>query len=303
MFKHSNQRYASRPKSMTLAVTCSLLLCALLLGLSSCSKVRKDNLILVSVEPQRAILEEIVGDKFEVVTVLTPGSNPETFEPGMQARKQMEEAAAYFTTGHLPFEKKLRDAINDDEMRFVDTSKDIKLVYGTHDHSHGDHSHESGEADPHVWTSVRNARIMAKNMLNEVIKMDPDNKDYYTERWGRLDTRLDSLDRAFAAQLEAEGTAKAFVIWHPSLSYIERDYGVEQIPVGFENKEMPAKQLQHVIEKAKELGAKVFFFQKEYDSRQAETLNKELGTRLVTINPLAYDWEGELRNIVSQLCQ
>lgn len=275
------------------------------LVLTACSPTDTEKVIMVSVEPQRALLEEIAGDRFDVVTVLTPGANPETFEPGMQTRRSLETASAFFTTGHLPFEHALESAVPD-RVRVVDTSAGITPVYGTHDHDHDGHSHdghEHGGADPHVWTSVKNARIMARNMYDGIVALDPEGMDYYTPRYERLDSRLDSLDKAFAARIDASQAPRAFAIWHPSLSYLARDYGLEQVAVGFENKEMPAGTLREVIEEAREHGVRLFFFQQEFDSRQAETLNKEMGTEIITINPLDYDWQRQLEGIVSALCR
>lgn len=270
---------------------------------TACGKSGDDNVLVVSVEPQRAILEDIVGDRFEVVTVLTPGSNPETFEPTMATRRMIDRARAFFTTGHLPFEDALAESIPA-EVVVYDTSKGIEPVYGTHGHDHDHDGHHHGDgADPHVWTSVRNARIIAGNMLDAVVDIDPDNAGYYRERYTALDNRLDSLDRVLTARFDSLTGTRAFAVWHPSLSYFARDYGLEQVSVGFENKEMPARQLARVLDEARHHDVRVFFFQKEYDSRQAETLNKEMGTRLVIINPLDYDWEKEIERVAEELAR
>lgn len=299
----------------SLRLTVGLLLFYIML---SCATKERENVIIVSVEPQRALLEEIVGDKFRVESVLTPGANPETFEPGMQMRRDMETASAYMTTGFLPFEQKLIDVVGKD-MKIVDTSKGIEPVYGTHGHSHHNqdshhshdhnhshchgHTHGDIEADPHTWTSVRNARQIAKNMYEALLELDSNNGEYYSQRYMNLINRLDSLDNEFGKKLQNDSVTRTFAIWHPSLSYLARDYGLEQLSVGFENKEMAAGALHDIIVKAKEKGVKVFFFQKEYDTRQAETLNKEMGTTLININPLDYDWEEQIERIVSALCQ
>lgn len=265
---------------------------------------------MVSIEPQRALLEEIVGDKYKVETVLAAGANPETFEPGMQTRLNLENADAYFVTGYLPFEQKLGANLSG-STKIVDTSKGITPVYGTHEHSH-EHSHgdnhahghaHAHNADPHVWTSVRNAGVMAANMFEFLKKTDPENEEYYRGRFEALQNRLDSLDRDFSERIGSIPGNKAFAIWHPSLSYLARDYGLEQIAVGFENKEMPASTLRKVIEEARNDSVRVFFFQNEFDSRQAETLNNELGTELIIINPMDYEWEQQLERIVSALCR
>lgn len=273
-----------------------------------CGRRESRRLLFVSVEPQRAILEEIVGDKYEVETILTPGMNPETFEPGIKARRKLESATAYFPTGMLPFEQKLATTLGN-RLPIVSTTAGIEPVYGTHSHNHGDdgHGHSSegnkGEADPHVWTSVKNARLMAAEMVDFLKNTDPDNAGFYQANYLKLSNRLDSLDKAFALTLSQPDVQKSFAIWHPSLSYFARDYDLEQIAVGFENKEMPASKLKQIIEEARQDSVKVFFFQQEFDNRQAKTINAEMGTRLVTINPLDYDWEEQLRVVVSELCR
>lgn len=274
--------------------------CLLLLTLS-CGRSMKENTFIVSIDPQRYLLEQIVGDKFDVVTMLTPGSNPETFEPGISSRQKLDKSMAFFVTGHLPFEKQLISSL-DDNTPVINTSEGIKPVYGTHGHDHEGHHHDDG-ADPHVWTSVKNAKIMAATMYEAVAALDDTNKDYYTTRYEGLINRLDSLDAAFTEKLSQPGAQKAFAIWHPSLSYLARDYGLEQIAVGYENKEMPAASLRKIIDEVRADSVKTFFFQKEFDSRQAATLNKEMGTELITINPLDYDWTGQLDTIVSALCR
>lgn len=269
--------------------------------LASCRKNDGKKTIAVSIEPQRAILEQIVGDRFTVTTILPSGANPETFEPTMKTRKDVDDAVAYFTVGAMPFEQRLASTLPGDVLS-VDVSKGITPVYGTHDHEghEGHEGHSHGSADPHTWTSVKNARVMAKNMYDAVLKLDPKGSDYYSERYNRLVSHLDSLDREFTRRL-APSAGKAFAVWHPSLSYFARDYGLEQISVGFENKELSPKRMAEVAEHARQEGVTVLFFQKEYDSRQARSFADELGTKLITINPLDYDWESQLKTVVRAL--
>lgn len=276
--------------------------------MGACSGQGSDKpVIAVSVEPQRAMLQDIVGDKFHVATLLGNGANPETYDPTMKARMEVENAAAFFTTGSMPFERRIAEAL-DPRVRVVDTSVGIDPIYGTHSHFHGHdadahgHHHDTDERDPHVWVSLRNARIMARNMYDAVCELDAANKPYYTQRFAALDARLDSLDGVFAQRLAAL-PSRAFAIWHPSLSYFARDYGLEQIAVGFENKEMSSRRLTEIVDEARKDSVRVFFFQKEYDSRQARTLNAQMGTRLVTINPLAFEWEKSLGDITNALLQ
>ena len=64
---------------------------ALAVALWGCGGTEDGRPVLtVSVEPQRALLESVVGDRFEVQTLLSSGANPETFEPTIRARMDVD---------------------------------------------------------------------------------------------------------------------------------------------------------------------------------------------------------------------
>lgn len=279
----------------------TVMLLTLTVLLTSCANKHEGRVIAVSIEPERALLEQIVGDRFAVKTLLPSGANPETFEPTIKTTREVNDAEAYFSLGALPFEAKISSSLPASVAQ-ANITRGIAPIFGTHDHDgeeeHEGHHHVS--ADPHTWTSVKNARIMAKNMLDELVLLDPEGKEYYTNRYNKLDAHLDSLDHAFAERLK-KMSGKSFAVWHPSLSYFARDYGLNQISVGFENKEISPSRMASVAEHAREHNVRVLFFQKEYDSRQVSTLSNELGIKVITINPLDYEWERQLDNIVSEL--
>lgn len=254
--------------------------------------------IAVSIPPQAALLHEITGDSVEIVTLMPAEANPEAFEITVKDMRSLSDAALYMKMGHLPFEtsltKRLRDANSD--MRFVDTSDGVDLIYGTH--NHGDHAHDV--ADPHTWTSVANLRKIASNMLGAVIEADPANSDFYTANFNRLSARLDSVDHAIASRIAAHGD-RSFLIWHPSLSYFARDYGLQQIAVGEDNKEMTPGRLRDVHNRAMNEGASVMFMQQNFDARQANSIASALDVDVVVINPMDADYMNQFNIITDAL--
>ncbi len=264
---------------------------------ASCSRgSSSENTLVVSIEPQRAILEALCDSGVSVVTLMDRGANPETFEPTLESRAALDRADMFFATGALPFEGQLREAAG---KRFVDTSLGVTPVYGTHDHPGHNHGHE-GAPDPHFWTSPSGLRIMAANMADALAAANPAKAEVYKARLGSLNNKLDSLQAALADRL-ATAPHHTFAVWHPSLSYFARDFGLRQIVVGQEGKELSARRLRDIIDGARADSVAVFFFQREYDSRQAESLNEAIGSRLVTIDPLAYDWEAQFNLIADEL--
>lgn len=280
----------------------SLLLPLAMVCAIACSSDMPDKkIVTVSIEPQKYLVEQIAGDRVQVRCLLADGANPETYDPSMTHMLNLQKSAVYLRVGNIGFEAALVDKIHDSNpgLPIFDTSEGITPIRGTHTHGHG---HEDEDTpDPHTWTSVKNARIMAGNILKALTEVDPDHATEYSNNYARLTARLDSIDSEYSRRL-APLSGRAFLVWHPSLSYFARDYGLRQIVVGgAESKESSIEELRSAMDQAGERGADVFFSQTDLDSRLVSALNDELGARKVTVNLLSSDWEGEMNRIVDAL--
>ena len=273
--------------------------------LSSCKRASQYDSpsIVVGIPPVSAIAERIVGDSLQVVCLLPKGGNPETYEPTVSQIAQVEQSDAFLYVNETGFEAVIAHRIHDGAgVPGINVSKGIEMLYGTHGdcphhHHHGESCDHSHEADPHVWSSAKNARIIAANILSVLQEIDSDRMDYYTANYNRLIAEIDSLD-SHLSHILAPHRGKAFVVWHPSLGYFARDYELEQISIGgMENKETSVKQLKDRIEAATKRNVQVFVIQQNYDSRQAQLLNEHLEARIVEIDPLSADWAQQLIDV------
>ncbi|MBD5266152.1 MAG: zinc ABC transporter solute-binding protein [Bacteroides sp.] len=268
--------------------------------LAACTSVDDHTpIVTVSIEPQKYLLEQITGDRVEVRTLIANGANPETFDPSVNHIMNLTKSIAFLRMGNIGFEAAILDKVHSEhpDLPIFNTSIGVIPVTGTHSHDGVTHN----VIDPHTWTSVKNVKVIAKNMLNAMTEIDPKNSSYYRRNYERFAQHLDSLDSAITAML-APHKGEGFMVWHPSLSYFARDYGLEQIPAGnADNKEVALVTMKEVIDHAAEHNVKVFFYQKDLDSRQAEILGDQLDLRKVNINPLAYKWEEEITAIADAI--
>ncbi|MCM1076157.1 MAG: zinc ABC transporter substrate-binding protein [Bacteroides sp.] len=268
--------------------------------LAACTGVENDKpIVSVSIEPQKYLLEQITGDKVEIRTLIANGANPETFDPSVTHIMNLTKSIGFLRMGNIGFEAAILDKVHGEhpDLPIFNTSLGVIPVTGTHSHDGVMHN----VIDPHTWTSVKNVKIIARNMLNAMTEIDAHNAAYYTKNYERFAAHLDSLDNAIAVKL-APHKGEAFMVWHPSLSYFARDYGLEQITAGnADNKEVAMGMLKDVVDHAQEHNVKVFFYQKDLDSRQAEALGGQLDLRKVDINPLAYEWEEEITAIADAI--
>ena len=170
-----------------------------------------------------------------------------------------------------------------------------------HDHGHNSHDGHIHAVEPHVWNSTGNALIIAGNTYKALSQLDKTNEVYYRNRYDSLCQRIQHTDSLIRRQLSAPEAAKAFMIYHPALSYFARDYGLHQISIEEGGKEPSPAHLKALIDLCQAEDVRVIFVQPEFDKRNAETIAQQTGTKVIPINPLSYDWEEEMLNVAKAL--
>ena len=263
--------------------------------------------ITVTLEPQRYFTEAIAVDKFTVVSMVPKGSSPATDDPIPQQLVSLGDSKAYFRIGYIGFEQTWMDRLtnNTPHIQVFDTSKGIDLILNNddHGHAHGHNSHDGHihAVEPHVWNSTGNALIIAGNTYKALSQLDKANEPYYRNRYDSLCQRIQHTDSLIRRQLSTPEAAKAFMIYHPALSYFARDYGLHQISIEEGGKEPSPAHLKDLIDVCQAENVGVIFVQPEFDKRNAETIAQQTGTKVVPINPLSYDWEEEMLNVAKAL--
>ena len=256
-------------------------------------------IITVTIEPLRYFTESIAGEYFKVVSMVPKGSSPESYDPTPQQLVALGNSQAYLRIGYIGFEqawmKKLE--ANHPNMKVYDTSQGIDLIR-SEGHWHGDHFHEGG-VEPHIWNSTQNASMMADNIYKALCELDSTHQEEYKHRLDSLKKTIARTDENVKAILKNASTS--FLIYHPALSYFARDYGLKQISIEEGGKEPSPAHLKELIELCKREKIRVIFVQQEFDQRNAQLIADELGIKVVSINPLSYDWADEMENAARSL--
>jgi len=257
---------------------------------------------LVSISPQKYFVEKIGGTKVEVTVLIPPGSNPHLYDPTPKQLMNVEKAEIYLYNGNLDFEIAWIDKLieSDPQMLKVNLSNGIKLISGSEcsDHNHDGHNHS---IDPHTWLSPSSSMVIAKNIKDAFCEEYPESSEYFEENYNTFIAEVSTLKQEIETKLVSLENRR-FMIFHPTLSYYAKEFGLEQIPIEFEGKEPTPKHLKNSIDLAKASGIEVIFIQQEFDSNNAGIIAEELGGKLVKIDPLSEDWSNNLLLITNQIC-
>ncbi|WP_462317701.1 metal ABC transporter solute-binding protein, Zn/Mn family [Marinilabilia sp.] len=265
--------------------------------LPSCGAPKeKEAGITVSIEPLKYFVEELTAGKINVNVMVPAGTSPATYSPSASQLTALSSSLLYVQVGHLGFENAWMPRLKElnPELKVLNLSGGLNLIKGE-DNVHGDHVHEGG-IDPHIWMSPKVILEVLPVLREKLIELFPDHKQQVVQNYPDLYERVKKLHSAFM-NLSHQLDRKEFMIFHPALTYLARDYGFKQIPLEYEGKEPTPQKLRNLIDLANKAEIKVIFIQVEFDRKSAGLVTEETGARLVPINPLAYDWEGELTRI------
>jgi len=251
-------------------------------------------MVVVTIPPQAEFVKRVGGEKVAVITMVPQWANPHTYEPTPAQLMNVSKAKMYVKMGSgIEFEIAWMDKIKsiNENMLIVDCSKGIELLK------------EDGKADPHIWLSPKNAKIIVENICEGLVQIDPANSTYYEQNKEAYLRELDALDKEISQILSAsKASAHKFIVYHPAWSYFARDYGLEQISVEEGGKEPTPERIASIIEEAKRNNITKIFASPQFKDK-AEVIAKEIGGEVVEINPLAENYIENMRKFAEELAE
>ncbi|NYT20822.1 MAG: zinc ABC transporter solute-binding protein [Methanomicrobiales archaeon] len=247
-------------------------------------------LVAVTIPPQEEMVREIGDGRVDVIVLIPPGSDPHTYEPspGLVARASGADLYLPLGSGLFPVEDvmagRLR-AMNPD-LAVTAVSSGVEVL------GSGD------RPDPHIWLSLKNARIMAENTRDALVAVDPDNEDMYRANADRYSARIDDLDKKISGNLFRNDPGMILVT-HQAWGYFARDYGLSIVSIEQDGKEPTARDLERLITLARAEGVAVVFAEAQENRREAQAVADEIGGRVEVIDPLAPGYLANMERIAT----
>lgn len=252
--------------------------------------------VTVTIEPFRYFVEQIAGNDVNVNVMVPAGSSPETYEPTPQQMVDLSQSVFYFKVGQIGFEKTWMKKLqqNAPNMKVIDTSAGIRML-----------KTQSGNIDPHTWMSIKSADIITSNIAKALMDKYPEKAEEYKKklrdfRKNKLDKLQNEIDK-YLSSIKGE-KQKSFVIYHPTLTYFAKENGLKQYAIE-EGREPSITQLKELIQRAKSEDINIIFVQKEFSNRNIQVFIDATHSKAVEINPLSYDWEGQMLLITKEIAQ
>ncbi len=248
--------------------------------------------IYTSFYPMYDFTVKVGGDKVNVTNLVPAGTEPHDWEPSTTDLANLEKADLLVYSGVRMehWVDKVVGSLTNKELITVEASKGISLQEGHHheeEEADQDEHEEESPYDPHVWISIRNAKVEMENIKNALVHADPDNAAYYEENYVAYAKKFDELDQKFTDQLSALPN-KTIVVAHEAFGYLCSDYGLTQMGIeglSADSEPDPARMAE-IIRFARDNNVNTIFFEELVSPKTAEAIASEIGVKTDMLNPL-----------------
>lgn len=260
--------------------------------------------IASSIYPITDIIRQIGGDRVKVITIITPGTNPHTFEPKPSLVKDISTSKIWFMIGAgLEFWAEKFINVSNTRIKTVVLSDGISLIRTVEKHDHHSHSeshpthaqtHKTSEhkeesefANPHIWLDPEIVKIMVGKIQDALKELDSAYSEQYHQNAQQLIKNLDQLSRDIREAV-TKFSIKKYVTFHPAWDYFSRQYGLECVGVieSAPGRNPSPKHIRQLVDQIRQYGIKAVFAEPQFNPKIAEVVAKEAGVQVLLLDPL-----------------
>ncbi|MFD1362543.1 metal ABC transporter solute-binding protein, Zn/Mn family [Lentibacillus salinarum] len=272
-----------------------------------------DLTIYTSIYPIQYAVEQIGGDSVDVESVYPPGVDAHTYEPSSKEMTAIAEGDTfiYLGAGMEGFAETAAQALDSQDTALIEIGADEALFHedtGAHnsgnEEKHEEHHHGQAESEahhhdqnPHIWLDPERMIDMASTIKDELIALNPESSEQYTENFNALKDDLLALDHQFRETLESKENKKILVS-HAAYGYWEERYDIEQIAVSglSSNHEPSQKELTTIMDQAEEHNLDYILFEQNSSDRVSEIIQDQIGAKSLQIHNLSVLTEADIKN-------
>ena len=189
--------------------------------------------------------------------------------------KTLEKANAFVVNG-AGMEAFLDKVVKQQEkLKIIDASKEIDLLK------------DGTEDNPHVWVSITNAIKQVRNIEEQLSAADPKHADQYKENADAYAAKLENLKQDMHAAVDSLPN-KNIVTFHEAFPYFAKEFNLNIVAVieREPGSDPTPKDIEETVDKVKSLNIKALFVEPQYPEGAAQTISKESGAKVYTLDPV-----------------
>ncbi len=210
--------------------------------------------------------QSVLGGTVNLTLLIPPSVEAHAFEPSPKTIKEVKQAQIFFYISNNlePWASKI-------DPNGIMLAQNLPQVL---------------PGDPHVWMNFDNAKIIAKNLADNVMQKYPDLEKEIKPRYTTFATEMESLKFLYSKIMSTCKNDTIYHVGHLAFGYIARDYGLKfkALFSADMEQEPSAKEIANLVKEIKENDVKYIFSEEQLNPALAKTIAKETGAKILMLN-------------------
>lgn len=240
--------------------------------------------VVTTVAPLTSMVENIAGDRVHLTGIIPEGMNSHTFEPIPSDSRLLAEADVIFLSG-LDLEIPTQKLATATKKRGTEI-----ILLGNRILTQKDYLYDFsfpkdlGHPNPHLWLNPLYTIEYAPIIRDELIRLDPKNRETYQKNATAYLKRLKALDQAIAEAVQTiPERNRRLLTYHDSWPYFARHYGFQVIgavqPSDFSDPS--PREVARLIDQIRKEKVPAVFGSEVFPSKVLEQIAREAHTRYI----------------------
>ena len=283
--------------------------------------------VVTTIQPLHSLISNVMGNKGKLDLILEGTASPHSFTLKPSHAKMLENADAIFWIDkdlESFLEKPLKSIPKKAKVIHLMDISGLEIhkfreknIYGGHDdhdkHGHKEdkhddhdkhgqkeakhddhdkhgHAHAHGEFDVHIWLDPNNAKVIVKEVANQLATLDSKNSDFYKENSKKTINKLDNLINKIDKSINKKAS---FVTFHDAYQYFEKRFGVEALGALTINTDIQpgAKQIEEIQHLVEDKNIKCIFSEPQFNPKLINMIAKSSGAKTGILDPLGSSYK------------
>ena len=264
-----------------------LLLCTLLAYSFGFAQLK----VVATITDLQSIAKLIGGEHVDAFAIATGFQNPHFVDPKPSYILKLARADVFMTVGldlEIGWVPPLLNSARNSKIEkggegYVDASVNIPLLQIPTSASRGQGDiHVFG--NPHYWLDPLNGKIIARNVFEALVRVDPDYRAVYETNLKKFNEAIDLKTKEWTDKMHAYAGTK-IIAYHNEWPYFEQRFGLQIVDFLEPKPGIPPtpSQLLKVINEMKRDRIKIIIISPYFTTESADLVARSSGGKVVTL--------------------
>jgi zinc/manganese transport system substrate-binding protein len=255
------------------------------------SSTRAQLKVVTTLTDLQSIARLIGGDQVDAFAIASGFQNPHFVDPKPSYILKLAHADVFVTVGldlEIGWVPPLLNSARNAKIQkggdgYVDGSVNIPLLQVP-----TSASREQGDihiyGNPHYWLDPLNGKIIAKNICDGLVRVDPDHRAMFEANLKKFDETIDAKTKEWTAKMRPFAGVK-IIAYHNEWPYFEQRFGLKIVDFLEPKPGIPPtpSQLLKVINEIKRDQIKVIITSPYFNTDSADLVARNTGSKVVTL--------------------